>query len=70
MRVVTYHTDRSVTLAQRIDTDLLAWDADLIVVQDCAPEVGAAMMAAPPGRAPYQVFLESEFCVATRLPTF
>lgn len=68
LRVVTYNTDRSGTLAQRIDTDMLAWDADVIVMQDCAPEVGAAMKAAPPGRTPYLVFLDSEFCVATRLP--
>ncbi len=68
LRVVTYNTDRSATLAQRIDTDMLAWDADVIVMQDCGPEVDAAMKAAPPAGAPYQVFRESEFCVATRLP--
>ena len=64
LRVVTYNTDRSATLAQRIDTDLLAWDADVIVMQDCAPEVGAAMQTAG---TRYQVFRASEFCIATRL---
>ncbi|QJR36229.1 endonuclease/exonuclease/phosphatase family protein [Gemmatimonas groenlandica] len=64
LRIVTYNTDRSATLAQRIDTDLLAWDADVIVMQDCAPEVATAMQAAD---RRYQVFRESEFCVATRL---
>ncbi|WP_373062549.1 hypothetical protein, partial [Gemmatimonas sp.] len=37
LRVVTYNTDRSVALASRIVTDMLAWDADVIVMQDCAP---------------------------------
>ena len=71
LRVVTYNTDRSATLAQRIDTDMLAWNADIIVMQDCAPEVGAAIKAAAgtsSAGAPYQVFLDSEFCVASRLP--
>lgn len=71
LRVVTYNTDRSGTLAQRIDTDMLAWDADVIVMQDCAPEVGAAMKSASARSSsgtPYLVFLDSEFCVATRLP--
>lgn len=65
LRVVTYNTDRSGTLAQRIDTDMLAWDADIVVMQDCAPEVGAAMQTAD---TRYRVFLASEFCVASRLP--
>lgn len=65
LRVVTYNTDRSTALAQRIDTDLLAWDADVIVMQDCAPEVAAAMQAAG---TRYRVFRESEFCLASRLP--
>jgi endonuclease/exonuclease/phosphatase (EEP) superfamily protein YafD len=65
LRVVTYNTDRSAALAQRIDTDLLAWDADVIVMQDCAPEVAAAMRAAG---TRYQLFRESEFCIASRLP--
>jgi vancomycin resistance protein VanJ len=65
LRVVTYNTDQSATLAQRIDIDLLAWDADVIVMQDCAPEVAAAMQAAG---SRYQLFRESEFCIASRLP--
>ncbi len=65
LRVVTYNTDRAATLAPRIVTDLLAWDADVIVMQDCAPEVAAAMRAA---RTRYQLFRESEFCIAARLP--
>ena len=65
LRVVTYNTDQSAALAQRIDTDLLAWDADVIVMQDCAPTVVEAMQAAG---SRYQLFRESEFCMASRLP--
>jgi endonuclease/exonuclease/phosphatase (EEP) superfamily protein YafD len=65
LRVVTYNTDMSVVLASRIGPDLLAWDADVIVMQDCAPETAAAMQAAG---SRYQLFRESEFCIASRLP--
>ena len=68
LRVVTYNTDGSTSLASRIDTDMLAWNADVIVMQDCAPQVAAAMQeAASVPRVPYQVYVASEFCVATRL---
>ncbi len=69
LRVVTYNTDRSVALASRIGTDMLAWDADVIVMQDCAREVGASMQAVSQVAEPkYRVHLDSEFCVASRLP--
>lgn len=71
LRIVTYNTDRSVALASRIAADMVSWDADVIVMQDCAPVVGAAMKDASKAAskvAPYQVFLDAEFCVASRLP--
>ena len=68
LRIVTYNTDRSASLASRIAVDMMTWDADVIVMQDCAPEVGAAMKAEPFPGTPYEVFLDSEFCIATRLP--
>ena len=71
LRVVTYNTDRSIVLASRIGADMMVWNADVIVMQDCAPEVGAAMRAAAGTLlvgAGYRVFLDAEFCVASRLP--
>jgi len=70
LRVVTYNADRSIALASRIVTDMLAWDADVIVMQDCAPEVRAAMQTVSSvADTKYQLYSESEFCVATRLPS-
>jgi endonuclease/exonuclease/phosphatase (EEP) superfamily protein YafD len=67
LRIVSYNTDRSEALASRIAVDMVSWNADVIVMQDCAADVAAAMRAATEA-VPYEVFRDSEFCVATRLP--
>lgn len=67
LRIVSYNTDRSDALASRITVDMVSWDADVIVMQDCAADVEAAIRAVI-GAVPYAIFRDAEFCVATRLP--
>lgn len=74
LRVVTYNADQSIALAPRLAHDLLVWDADVVVMQDCAPTLAAALrdaVVAPSldGEPPYQLYVSTEFCFVSRLPT-
>ncbi len=47
LRVVLYNTDGSRTLGGRISADIDAWDADVMALIDCQPDVEAVMRARP-----------------------
>ena len=64
LRIVTYNTDRSAALANRIRADLARWDADVVLLQDCKTIVGDTLKALT------GVFVHTtpEFCLVSRLP--
>ena len=64
LRIVTYNTDRSALLAERIRHDLASWNADVVLLQDCKTVVADSLRAI----APLTVHVTAEFCLATRLP--
>lgn len=64
IRLVTYNTDRSPQLATRIRDDLAAWDADVVLLQDCKTIVGDSLRSI----AGITVHSTPEFCIASRLP--
>ena len=71
LRVVTYNTDGSAALASRIASDLVSWDADVVLLQDCSPGVGEALRQVVRARsAPllYEMHRDVEFCVLSRVP--
>jgi len=71
LRVVTYNTDGSTALASRIVSDLVSWDADVVLLQDCSPAVGEALRQVVRARsAPllYEMHRDVEFCVLSRVP--
>jgi endonuclease/exonuclease/phosphatase family metal-dependent hydrolase len=61
-RLVTYNTDRSALLASELRADLAAWDADIVLLQDCKTVVADSLRAI----APRGLFVSSEFCMASR----
>lgn len=64
LRVVTYNTDGSTALAGRVRDDLVLWNADVTVFQDCAPLVADSLRAI----AGPSFHRSSEFCIVSRLP--
>jgi endonuclease/exonuclease/phosphatase (EEP) superfamily protein YafD len=76
LRVVTYNTDGSKALASRIASDLRTWNADVVVLQDCSPEVGEVLrqremvrsVPRPYEPRPYRTYRDVEFCILSRLP--
>ena len=63
IRVVTYNTDVSASLADRLRRDVQAWDADIILLQDCKTVVADSL------RAIFGVAaVMDRFCVASRWP--
>jgi len=71
LRLVTYNTDGSTALASRIGHDVLGWNADLVLMQDCAPEVAQALQRYRSTRRPprrYHLYVDPEFCLLSRVP--
>ena len=71
LRVVTYNTDGSRVLATRIASDLRAWNADIVMLQDCSSEVADALqrtVARPSATARYELHRDVEFCILFRTP--
>jgi endonuclease/exonuclease/phosphatase (EEP) superfamily protein YafD len=71
LRIVTYNTDGSTALASRIASDLVRWDADVVLLQDGSPAVGEALRQVVLARsAPlrYEMHRDVEFCVLSRVP--
>ncbi len=64
IRLVTYNTDRSPAVAARVRADLVFWDADVAIFQDCAESLADSLrvIAGPSAR------VLAEFCVVSRLP--
>jgi endonuclease/exonuclease/phosphatase (EEP) superfamily protein YafD len=63
IRVVTYNTDISASLADRLRSDVQKWNADVILLQDCKTMVADSM------RAIFGVVaVMDRFCVASRWP--
>lgn len=63
IRVVTYNTDVSAALADRLRRAVQAWDADIILLQDCKTVVADSL------RAIFGVAaVLDRFCVASRWP--
>jgi endonuclease/exonuclease/phosphatase (EEP) superfamily protein YafD len=63
IRVVTYNTDVSASLADRLRSDVAAWDADIVLLQDCKTVVADSL------RAIFGVAAVSDrFCIASRWP--
>ena len=63
LRVVTYNTDLSVSLAARLREDVRVWDADIVLLQDCKTIVADSLRAVLPNTVVYD-----RFCVASRWP--
>jgi len=62
LRIVTYNTDGSVALADRIAQDARAWNADLAVLIDCRPGVAHALRALDG----YRLVQTEFYCLLTR----
>lgn len=62
LRLVTYNTDGSETLAGRVAQDARAWDADIALLIDCRPGVAAALRTVPG----YRVVQTEFYCLLTR----
>jgi endonuclease/exonuclease/phosphatase (EEP) superfamily protein YafD len=63
IRVVTYNTDVSAALADRLRRDVQAWDADIILLQDCKTVVADSL------RAIFGVAaVLDRFCIGSRWP--
>jgi vancomycin resistance protein VanJ len=63
IRLVTYNTDISASLADRLRQDIAAWDADIIVLQDCKTIVADSLRAIVRGAV-----MHGRFCFASRWP--
>ena len=63
IRVVSYNTDLSTTLAYRIRADLRAWDADIVLLQDCKTELFDSLRVVVP-----HAYVHDRFCYASRWP--
>ncbi len=68
LRVVTYNTDLSRTLADSLDAALVTWDADIVLLQDCRGVTADALQAIARRDAQYHVSVYDRFCMITRLP--
>jgi endonuclease/exonuclease/phosphatase (EEP) superfamily protein YafD len=64
LRVVSYNTDASVVLAERIVQDVADWDADVVLLIDCTVPVANALRA----QETYRVLRNDFACVLTRHP--
>ena len=64
LRIVTYNTDRSAVLANRIRADLSRWNADVVLLQDCKTIVADTLKSI----AGVHVHTTPEFCLVSRLP--
>ena len=64
LRLVTYNTDGSWTLAQRIRADLRDWRADVAVFEDCSGTLAASLRTV----AGDSLHVVNEFCVVSTLP--
>ncbi len=64
LRLVTYNTDRSVKLTQRIRSDLERWDAEVVLLQDCSPIVADYLRTI----TGVIVHTTPEFCMVSRVP--
>ena len=64
LRLVTYNTDGSRTLASRIRRDLSEWDADVIVFEDCPSMLADSLRKFRRD----QVKVVNELCFVSRLP--
>lgn len=63
IRVVTYNTDLSVSLAMRLRDDIRRWDADIILLQDCKTIVADSLRSILRNTVVYD-----RHCVASRWP--
>jgi len=63
IRVVTYNTDVSASLADRLRRDVQAWDADIVLLQDCKGVVADSLRAIFGEAA-----VKDRFCIASRWP--
>jgi endonuclease/exonuclease/phosphatase (EEP) superfamily protein YafD len=63
IRVVTYNTDGSASLADRLRSDVAAWDADIVLLQDCTTVVADSLTAIFGVAA-----VKDRFCIASRWP--
>ena len=71
LRVVTYNTDGSRVLASRIASDVRAWNAEIILLQDCSAAVADALLRAVVSNATpadYTLHRDVEFCLLSRIP--
>lgn len=64
LRLVTYNTDGSREMSGRVAKDLAAWDADVVVFQDCPARLAEALRKSNAG----QVKAVNELCLITRMP--
>lgn len=64
LRLVTYNTDQSRTLGARIQNDMAAWNADIVILEDCMFATRAAIRTF----APLALHEFGEFCIVTSLP--
>lgn len=64
LRLVTYNTDGSVTLPMRIRRDLIDWNADVVMLQDCPRTLADSLRQIAGAR----VDVSDELCVLSRLP--
>lgn len=64
LRIVSYNTDRSARLADRVRSDIAEWNADVVLFQDCKTIVSDSLRAI----TTLTVHVTPEFCFATRLP--
>ena len=62
LRIVTYNTDGSHALADRIVADATAWNADLAVLIDCRASVAEALRSLPG----YRLLQTDFYCLLTR----
>lgn len=63
IRVVTYNTDISTELADRLRDDIKSWDADVILLQDCRTIVADSLRAVAANTV-----VHGRFCFASRWP--
>lgn len=64
IRVVTYNTDVRRAVAHRIRQDLAAWDADLVLLQDCASELADSLRSIAPSTSQ----VHGRYCFVSRWP--
>ena len=68
LRVVTYNTDLSRSLATSLESELATWDADIVLLQDCRGVTAEALMAIAKRDARSRADVHDRFCMITRLP--